>query len=596
MIVPMKKITLIFDSDSTEESIHALRDFGAFHISSKSRQESPLKEFLEKKISVIKKAIDILSENKKTTPSILTEDEAFLLSQKIVEVYESIKTAKEELKQLYKELESAKKWGNSDLKTMEDLQDNGIEIRFFRCSKSEIKNFPEKAFSFKVYEDAGIIIAGIVNHKCLSSFVPALPEVFPPSRSLNYLSEAAEISNNRLMSLEAELEAVSQNKTALKIALSETIKKLEFEQFKSGVEQKDRLSIISGYCPESETERLKEISEDNSWAYVCEEPSEHDNVPTLLRHSGLSRLFKPVMDFVGIVPAYHEYDANMPFLLFFVIFFAILIGDAGYGILILLFTIISSRLTNLLTRDSIILLFVLAVAAIIWGGITGIWFASEMLAENRFLKTFIIPELYALSPESDITIPRLCMLIAFLQLSSAHIWRAARAYPSLLVVAEIGWIALLAGVFLIINFLILNSPASPLIKPLAVFGSICVFVFSGQNRDGFRHGMIRGLKNLPMTLLGCIGCFSDTVSYIRLFAVGLASKEMAIAFNSMAANVGFDSFLSATLSVLILLSGHGINIALAVMAVLVHGIRLNFLEYSTHLNMEWTGIPYSPFK
>ena len=93
-----------------------------------------------------------------------------------------------------------------------------------------------------------------------------------------------------------------------------------------------------------------------------------------------------------------------------------------------------------------------------------------------------------------------------------------------------------------------------------------------------------------------VNSFTDVVSYIRLFAVGAATVAVADAFNQMASGVGGNSIVAGFAAALILLFGHTLNILLGAMAILVHGVRLNVLEFSSHLNMEWSGMEYSPFK
>jgi len=107
--------------------------------------------------------------------------------------------------------------------------------------------------------------------------------------------------------------------------------------------------------------------------------------------------------------------------------------------------------------------------------------------------------------------------------------------------------------------------------------------------------MFIGLKKSLLTILSSISAFSDVVSYVRLYAVGLATLEIAKAFNSMASGVG-SSWIGIVLASLVLFLGHSLNIILAVMAIVVHGIRLNMLEFSGHMGMEWSGIAYKPFK
>ena len=152
------------------------------------------------------------------------------------------------------------------------------------------------------------------------------------------------------------------------------------------------------------------------------------------------------------------------------------------------------------------------------------------------------------------------------------------------------------GIYFIARFLVLNEKMSSVGIYLLIVGVVIIIVFGEQKKDGIVKGIFRGLIKLPPNIMTGIGSFSDLVSYLRLFAVGLATKEVAVTFNTMAMDLGFGSFLLLPVTILILMFGHTINLALAAMAVLVHGVRLNLLECSKHLNIQWSGIPYRPFK
>ncbi len=95
--------------------------------------------------------------------------------------------------------------------------------------------------------------------------------------------------------------------------------------------------------------------------------------------------------------------------------------------------------------------------------------------------------------------------------------------------------------------------------------------------------------------LAIVRAFSDLVSYIRLFAVGYATLVVAVSFNTMALDLKDSGIAGFFAAVLVVVLGHGMNLALASMGVLVHGIRLNMLEFSSHLGMEWSGTRYRPF-
>ena len=118
-------------------------------------------------------------------------------------------------------------------------------------------------------------------------------------------------------------------------------------------------------------------------------------------------------------------------------------------------------------------------------------------------------------------------------------------------------------------------------------------LFFSNPQKNILKGVLHTLVDMPLKV---ISSFSDIVSYLRLFAVGYASVIVASSFNDMALEIGFGSILSSALAALVLFLGHAINITLGLMAVVVHGVRLNMLEFSGHLNMQWSGKIYKPFK
>jgi V/A-type H+-transporting ATPase subunit I len=126
---------------------------------------------------------------------------------------------------------------------------------------------------------------------------------------------------------------------------------------------------------------------------------------------------------------------------------------------------------------------------------------------------------------------------------------------------------------------------------LFVGGAVLVALFS-QTSGGFFKGMLASIGNLPLSI---INGFSDIISYIRLYAVGLATVLMAESFNEMAIGDGVTTVASGIGAVIILILGHGLNMILAVMAVIVHGVRLNMLEYAGHAGVEFSGSEYKPF-
>ena len=253
------------------------------------------------------------------------------------------------------------------------------------------------------------------------------------------------------------------------------------------------------------------------------------------------------------------------------------------------------RCYKLKSREMVRLFYLISVTTIIWGAVTGLWFGIEVLSHLPILRDIIIPSLYTFSRESGQAIMHLSIFIGAIQLSIARIYGAVNQYPSLTLLAEAGWVSLIWGIYFIARCLLLQEKLNTLVFVLLGFWVIILILFGEQRDDGFMKGFLRGMAKSLLNILNGIGSFSDLISYIRLFAVGLATKEIALAFNNMAGDVGFNDIVSVIVAVFILIFGHTINILLGAMSVLVHGIRLNLLEFSKNLNIQWSGIIYSPF-
>jgi V/A-type H+-transporting ATPase subunit I len=146
--------------------------------------------------------------------------------------------------------------------------------------------------------------------------------------------------------------------------------------------------------------------------------------------------------------------------------------------------------------------------------------------------------------------------------------------------------------------LVLSSAQFP-VPEFAIYliggGIAAYFIFVEQKGGNFFANIGKGFANFLPTFLSAVSSFSDIISYIRLFAVGLAGSAIAQSFNDMAAGAMSAGVPGIIGGVLILVAGHGLNLAMNALSVVVHGVRLNLLEYAGHLGMEWSGYAYSPF-
>ncbi len=189
-------------------------------------------------------------------------------------------------------------------------------------------------------------------------------------------------------------------------------------------------------------------------------------------------------------------------------------------------------------------------------------------------------------------VQKVMFLIGAVHLSIGRLQLAWKYSNSVKAIAQLGWIAIIWGLNLTVNQMVLGIPAPGIMIWLFIGGALLVALFSNPGQSFFK-GILSSLGSLPLSI---INGFSDIISYIRLYAVGLSTVLMATSFNQMAIGDGISTIASAIGAVIVLILGHGLNMILAGMAVIVHGVRLNMLEYSTHADVEFSGTDYNPFK
>ena len=338
---------------------------------------------------------------------------------------------------------------------------------------------------------------------------------------------------------------------------------------------------------------------------AAEDVAEDDEaVPTKLRYNKLSKLIQPLYSILGILPGYREQDISLWFLMFFTLFFAMIIGDGGYGLLILLATVGIAVKTKKMSTP-VYLLGVLSIATIVWGGITGTWFGMEGAMKVPFLRHLVLPG-FANYPEffnvtasqQQNNIMKFSFTIGAIQMELGTLLAVKKKLASkdLSLISDIGWMISIVAMYLLSLYLVIGQ--KEMLKPIFIAilaGFILVVLFGGMAPDKtFAQGLKAGLADAFTTFLNTISCFGNVMSYIRLFAVGMAGLAIAQSFNGIAAGLAHGPLF--ILAIVVVLIGHALNIVMCFLSVVVHGVRLNVLEFSGQVGLEWTGIAYEPFK
>lgn len=582
MITGMKKVTIVIQEKDRDEALNQLSSLGLVHVEHLTIPAGLSVEEVESKIGEIGKALQSIPESSVDDRPAPIEDLSGLLSRitGCTDASAKLDDVREKQQKLIK---GWKIWGDFDVRLLRRLNGRGIWIYLTELPEKELEELPDDVGVRIFARKGGVAYCGIISDR---------PKYFYfktrvlPEKPLSEMIEEQQGILSEISRVKEELSDLGRYRGGLEEEQYRLKRELEFEQARAGMKGAGKLAYLKGYCPIPKIPKLAEAAKKFRWGLLVEDPGEEDAPPTLITNPRWVRLIEPVFALIDTVPGYREIEASFVFLLFFSLFFAMLIGDAGYGVIFLIATILVQWKLGAKIPDKkpIFLLYVLSIATIIWGILTGTFFGQKWLPPTV---NPVVPWLLIRN-----NVIWLCFLIGAIQLSIAHLWRVIRKAPSVLALADVGWVCIVWTMFFVAGMFILKNPFPKFALGLLIAGLVLIIGFSVPPRHFFKDLFVRMIT----IFLSVINSFADVVSYIRLFAVGLATVAIADAFNNMAASLGWSSLITGFFAAIILLFGHTLNMLLGGMAILVHGVRLNVLEFSSHLGMEWSGYKYNPFQ
>lgn len=610
MIVPMKKLSLVTIKRLEGETLSTLRDLGVLHVIPGS-ENSGSSEALREEILRLHRALGAIpmpEDGEKAsaeTEESSTVDEALKLAETIEALLERRSAASEQRDRLARAIERMQPWGEISPERIAALEEAGVRIRLYALTAEEAAEIDLPGMIVLTREKNLIRVVSIAlgDQKFPETPVPfALAEDALSALRL-HLGE----TQDEIAAINSDLTALVHKRGIILAALDELDAALEYAKVQANLEGEGELSWLTGYLPHDTIDGVREAAETNGWGLVIQDPDKEDPVPTEVRNPKAISIIRPVFNLLGTVPGYREFDISFLFLLFLTVFFAMIIGDGGYGGIILAGTLYGAIKTKARGRalgEGQLLLIVFSLATVAWGAVTGNWFGYAAFAELPILRNLVVPQLLTTNPISSYVVQYICFILGTVHLSIAHIWgfiSAIRQKPRIAALAQLGWLSMVLGLYYLVLQLVLDPTLvmPPWAIPMIAGGLGTVIVFGSQEAgSGFFTGIVKGFANIITTVLDGVSAFSDIISYIRLYAVGLATLAIAEAFNNMAVGIGesLDGVTGFVAAALVLTLGHSLNLAMGALSVVVHGVRLNMLEFSGHLGMEWTGVQYTPFK
>jgi len=647
MIVPMKKICLLVQDKSHEEALKKLRAAGVVHLEKRNAPLDANSSALKRKTKV-EEAIGLIQDYKvpKKKPRESTEDDGPLIERRqkpiglhrgrrAADIYgtdeespysvdavkakprpylpdlmnsigEERKQIKEKEAAYSREVSRIEGWGDFDPSIVEEISKT-IPIYLYEMPVDTFARLDKDFQYIKVKSDKSVVRI-LVPEKT----IPGMALFQLPQKSLNEYKKEIEEFNIDLQDIDKELESFADRRHALQKEMELVEYDLEFESAIAGLSKVEDvpsdfgLSWLTGYVPAEDLGLVKKVASENGWALSAEEPPETDEfVPTKLKNSKFVQLLTPITSFLDINPGYREVDISPIFLTFFCIFFAMLFGDAAYGLIITTMALIGIILA-LKNRKPVgtplKMLLLLGALNTVWGVLTCSWFAMDNKYIPDFLKDISLSYFSTAKTDDAIVSQNLqifCFSLAVVHLMIAHVVVIFKC-KSLKILGELGTIGMLLGMYnVVLNLIVSNATRHVSILPIPVTvyivggGFVLSFIFSSYE-GSILKSVLNSCQNIITVVLGVVNVFSDIMSYIRLWAVGLAGAAIAQTINGMAGPM-LGSFMIFA-GIVLLIFGHGLNMVLNVLSVLVHGVRLNTLEFSGHVGLAWSGTAYKPFK
>ncbi|MCL2093490.1 MAG: V-type ATP synthase subunit I [Treponema sp.] len=611
----MKKIFLLVQEKYQDGALKLLRKMGVVHLERRAVSSEALVKLTAEKAKA-DTALRMLRlyqiEPEKGAVAAPRPDKRALkegLVSQTLSLVEERKVLLDELLKLRREKSRIEEWGDFDPKGFAEIF-SGAKLSFFlyKLPAKAMEKLPESISYIAISSDKSFHRIAVLNEE-----IPGRSPLSMSDYSVGEINSLIQGIDGKIAALEDQLRSLAEDIPLLENEINICLENIEFETARAKMNSLDdvppeaAISWITGFVPQEDLGLIKRGASENGWALLASDPGPEDTPPTKLKNSKFVNLLNPITDFLNISPGYDEPDISPWFLIFLTIFFGMLFGDAAYGALFVIISIIGIiKTAKKGVPIGLKLLLLLGTSNLIWGILTCSWFGLEAHQVPLALQQISLPlisSVTAARSEYDAGIVQqnlmiICFSLALVHLSIGHIIAISRT-RGLKILSELGSIAMLLGMYGVVLSLIASNEHRQIPLPmicvyLLAGGFVFVFVFTGY-QGSIGASILDGFKNIIGMILGIANVFSDTMSYIRLWAVGLAGGSIAMTVTGMAGPM-LGSFIFFIFGVIILALGHGLNLILNLLGVLVHGVRLNTLEFSGHVGLTWSGTAYKPFQ
>ncbi|WP_102408817.1 V-type ATP synthase subunit I [Parabacteroides bouchesdurhonensis] len=604
MIVKMSKYAFMVYHKEYDTFLNTLRGLGVVHI--KETKSITDDEHLQKLLAERKrvntlmrffKNLNAAKKDVKLAPAReLDKKEGLKLMEKIEELQEKKLQLLAYRQSLEKDIDYMSIWGEFSYQNINRLKRAGYDVTFFSCPTAKyepvwgdlynaflINNFQSVTYFLTVTKEGTLIDIDADRPK-----MPAMGMAKLLIRHEQCLKEIEEVDNELKRCASDDYKTLDafdknlQNEFNLINALVQTDKQAA-----------DKLMLLEGWVPAEDAPAMEKELEKQGYFFQELEIEDGDKVPIKLRNNKFNRLYEPITRMFSL-PNYGELDPTPFFAPFFMLFFGLCFGDGGYGLLLIIACAIAKRKVKADYKPFLTLFQYLGLAALIVGTCTGSFFGIELAKVPALSKV----KDYFVNSDNLMTFSIIIGLVQIIFGKCVAAFKIKIQRGVKYSIAPFAWVFVIVSLVCAFGLPYLNVHLSDTM--MTVFyviggaGLLVAYLYNSPGKNIFLN-FGTGLWNTYNMASGLLG---DTLSYIRLFAIGLTGAILGGVFNTLAISMtdGLNIVLRIILMLFILLVGHTINIGLCTISSLVHPLRLIFVEYYKNAEFEGGGKAYTPFK
>lgn len=609
MITKMKKLTFLVYHKEYERFLEQIRELGVVHIVEKQwgEMDGSLQQVVRKQ-SLYKGMLQsmYMLADKQPDEQVYDDAAADALAQQFEELKERIQKLNQQASVLDKEISQMEVWGDFNWKDIRKLKDAGWNVQFYICSKREFNEAWMEEHNAIVIEDDGMQVKFVT-----VTPVPAVLDVEPlrlPSQNLSQLKLQKEKNGQALQQTEAELKQFcKRNYRTLEAGSNRLYSDIDWMKVKlSGEEMAEgAVVLLEGWVPVDQEAELRKYLDGSGVYYEMRDATREDNVPVKFKNNAFTRMYEVLTKMYGM-PSFTDFDPTPIVAPFFSLFFAFCMGDAGYGLILILLGFFLKKKLGKDMSGMMNLVITLGIFTTVFGAVLGTFFGMSLIDSSlpQSLKEFIIAgkvELFGSTYDKQMI---LALGIGVVHISLAMTVKAVNStvfYGFKESLSAWGWWLFIVGSVVVGTLTFLSVIPVEVSKwafiAVGGIGAIGIYLLNNLHRNVLVN-IGAGLWDTYNMASGLLG---DTLSYIRLFALGLAGGMLGQTFNNLALMVvdgreGVAAVFGWIGFGLIILVGHTLNIAMSCLSAFVHPLRLTFVEYFKNAGYEGKGLEYKPFK